>query len=239
MIPPALSVIVPTYDERDSLPILIERLAKVSTEVVLEVVIVDDGSPDGTGALAEELARTAPMPIRVVHRPGKAGLASAVMDGVAVSRGATVTVMDADLSHPPELLPDLVAAVTDGADVAVASRYAPGGGIEAWPLLRRIVSRGATGLVRVGLGLSVRDPLSGFFAARRALLAGGGYRRLGYKLLMEILATHRRARVVEIPYRFVNRGLGKSKLSPGEIVDFLRLLVHLRWGRGPWSSARS
>src|SRR3989304_1700814 len=87
MIPPALSVIVPTYNERDSLPILIDRLAHVAAGVVLEVVIVDDGSPDGTGALAEELARTAPMPIRVVHRPGKAGLASAGMDGGAVARG--------------------------------------------------------------------------------------------------------------------------------------------------------
>src|SRR3990170_3121300 len=239
MTPPALSVIVPTYNERDSLPILINRLASVAAGVVLEVVIVDEGSPDGTGALAEELARPAPMPIRVVHRPGKAGLASAVMDGVAVSRGATVTVMDADLSHPPELLPDLAAAVADGADVAVASRYVPRGGIEAWPLLRRIVSRGATGLARMGLGLSVHDPLSGFFAARRTLLTGGEYRQLGYKLLVEILATHRRARVVEIPYRFVDRGHGTSKLSPREIVDFLRLLVHLRGKSGPWNSARS
>lgn len=239
MLRPALSVIVPTYNERDSLPILIDRLAHVAAGVVLEVVIVDDDSPDGTGALAEELARTSPMPIRVVHRPGKAGLASAVMDGVAVSRGATVTIMDADLSHPPELLPDLAQAVADGADVAVASRYVPRGGIEAWPLLRRLVSRGATALARVGLGLSVRDPLSGFFAARRTLLTGGTYRRLGYKLLMEILAIHRRARVVEIPYRFVDRGQGASKLSPGEIVDFLRLLAHLRRERGPWNSAPS
>ena len=239
MIPPTLSVIVPTYNERDSLPILIDRLAKVAAGVVLEIVIVDDGSPDGTGALAEHLARTAPMLIRVVHRPGKGGLASAVMDGVAVSQGATVTVMDADLSHPPELLPQLVAAVVNGADVAVASRYIARGGIEAWPLLRRVVSRGATWLARAGLGLTVRDPLSGFFAARRDLLTGGVYRRLGYKLLMEILATHRRARVVEIPYRFVDRGQGTSKLSPGEIVDFLRLLAHLRRERGPWSSAFS
>ena len=239
MIPPVLSVIVPTYNERDSLPVLIDRLAHVAARVAFEVVIVDDGSPDGTGAMAEELARTAPVPIRVVHRAGKGGLASAVMDGVSVAQGATVTVMDADLSHPPELLPELAAAVADGADVAVASRYIAHGGIESWSLLRRIVSRGATGLAKVGLGLSVRDPLSGFFAARRTLLTGGAYRQLGYKLLMEILATHRGARVVEIPYRFVDRGQGTSKLSLGEIADFLRLLVYLRRRNKPWNSAHS
>jgi dolichol-phosphate mannosyltransferase len=239
MTPAALSVIVPTYNERDSLPVLLARLAHVAPGVVREVVVVDDGSLDGTGALAEELARTAPVPIRVVHRPGKAGLASAIMAGVAVASGATVTVMDADLSHPPELLPDLAAAIAGGADIAVASRYVPGGGIEAWPVLRRIVSRVATALTRVGLGLPMRDPLSGYFAVRRTMLTADAYRQLGYKLLMEILATHRRARVVEVPYRFVDRGRGASKLSSGEIVNFLRLLVDLRLRHRPWNSARS
>jgi len=239
MTPAALSVIVPTYNERDSLPVLLARLAHVAPGVVREVVVVDDGSPDGTGALAEELARTAPVPIRVVHRPGKAGLASAIMAGVAVASGATVTVMDADLSHPPELLPDLAAAIAGGADIAVASRYVPGGGIEAWPVLRRIVSRVATALTRVGLGLPMWDPLSGYFAVRRTMLTADAYRQLGYKLLMEILATHRRARVVEVPYRFVDRGRGASKLSSGEIVNFLRLLVDLRLRHRPWNSARS
>lgn len=236
--PPAmLSVIVPTYNERDSLPILLGRLANAG--VALEVVIVDDGSPDGTGALAEEMARTSAMPIHVVHRPGKAGLASAIMAGAAVARGETVTVMDADLSHPPELLPALTAAAAGGADIVVASRYVQGGGTDAWPLLRRIVSRVATALARTGLGLPVRDPLSGYFTVRRTMLTGAAYRQLGYKLLMEILAAHPEARLVEVPYRFVDRGHGASKLSAGEIVNFLRLLVDLRVRRRPWNSARS
>ena len=236
--PPAmLSVIVPTYNERDSLPILLGRLANAG--VALEVVIVDDGSPDGTGALAEEMARTSSMPIHVVHRPAKAGLASAIMAGAAVARGETVTVMDADLSHPPELLPALTAAAAGGADIVVASRYVPGGGTDAWPLLRRIVSRVATALARTGLGLPVRDPLSGYFTVRRTMLTGAAYRQLGYKLLMEILAAHPEARLVEVPYRFVDRGRGASKLSAGEIVNFLRLLVDLRVRRRPWNSARS
>jgi dolichol-phosphate mannosyltransferase len=223
-----LSVVVPTYNERDALPLLVERMAEVGRGLPLELVIVDDASPDGTGTLADESARASSVPITVVHRPGKAGLASAVLEGAAASRAAVVTVMDADLSHPPELLPALWQAIQQGADVALASRYVPGGGIERWTLLRRVVSRVATLAARGGLGLRVRDPLSGFFAVRRDLLMGYRYRGLGYKLLVEILATHRRRPVTEIPYRFVDRQRGKSKLGAGEIVAFLRLLWHLR-----------
>ncbi len=227
---PALSVIVPTYNERDSLPLLVSRLRGVHRRLPLEVVVVDDASPDGTGALAEELAQGGGLPIVVVHRAGKAGLASAVMDGAGASSAPVVSVMDADLSHPPELLPLLAEAVARGADIAVASRYVPGGGIEAWPLVRRVISRLATWLARGALGLRVRDPLSGFFALRRDLLAGRRYVGSGYKLLVEILAAHPRARIEEIPYRFVDRARGQSKLSSGEIWAFLRLLARLKLG---------
>jgi dolichol-phosphate mannosyltransferase len=203
-------------------------MAAVGRSLPLELVIVDDASPDGTGTVADETASSSPVPMTVVHRPGKAGLASAVLAGAAAAHAAVVTVMDADLSHPPELLPALWQAIQQGADIAVASRYVPGGGIERWPLPRRVVSRVATLAARGGLGLRVRDPLSGFFAVRRDLLAGYPYRGLGYKLLVEILATHRRRPVTEIPYRFVDRERGQSKLGAGEIVTFLRLLWHLR-----------
>jgi dolichol-phosphate mannosyltransferase len=225
---PELSVVVPTYNERDSLPPLVSRLAEVSHTVKMEVVIVDDASPDGTGALAEEMAKAAPVPVTVVHRSGKAGLASAVLAGAAAAQGAVITVMDADLSHPPTLLPALLEAIRGGADVAVASRYVRGGGVERWPLPRRLVSRAATLVARIGLRLTVRDPLSGFFAVRRGILTEGEYIGLGYKLLVEILARHPGCRVVEVPYRFVDRQHGESKLSPGEIWSFLKLLVALR-----------
>jgi dolichol-phosphate mannosyltransferase len=191
-------------------------------------VVVDDASPDGTGAVADEAAKASSVPITVIHRSGKTGLASAVLEGAAAARASVVTVMDADLSHPPELLPALWRAIQGGADIAVASRYVPGGAIERWPLVRRLVSRVATLAARYGLGLRVRDPLSGFFAVRRDLLTGYRYRGLGYKLLVEILATHRGHPVAEIPYRFVDRQRGKSKLGAGEILAFLRLLWHLR-----------
>jgi len=234
-----LSVIVPTYNERDSLPELMARLRQVARVLPIEVVVVDDASPDGTGALAEQFAREGRPPVIVVHRERKAGLASAALDGALAAQGEMVSVMDADLSHPPELLVDLAAQVRAGADIAIASRYVRGGGIEAWPWQRRVVSRVATALTRVLLGLPVRDPLSGFFATRRTLLADGRYLGLGYKLLVELLATHPGAGVVEIPYRFVDRVRGRSKLSASEMVDYLRLLVALRLKGHRWNSARS
>ena len=228
---PALSVIVPTYNERDSLPRLVSGLAEVGRGLAVEVIIVDDASPDGTGLVADEMAKSGPVPMTVVHRSGKAGLASAVLAGAAAARGRVVTVMDADLSHPPELVPSLVEAIRRGADISVASRYVPGGGVGQWPWSRRLVSRIATLTARIGLGLQVRDPLSGFFTVRREILTERGYLGLGYKLLVEILARHPQARVAEIPYRFVDRRRGQSKLGAGEIVAFIRLLVMLRVGK--------
>src|SRR5439155_21648352 len=136
-----LSVIVPTYNEREGLPELVERLAATFAQEGLEaeILIVDDGSPDGTAALADELA--ARYPVRVLRRPGKAGLASAVLDGMRIVRGDLIGVMDADLSHPPDaLLPMVRALEHDGVDLAVGSRYVPGGGMEDWPWLRQFVS---------------------------------------------------------------------------------------------------
>ncbi len=228
---PALSVIIPTYNERDSLPLLVSRLEGVGRALALEVVIVDDASPDGTGALAEEIATSAAVPVSVVHRSGKAGLASAVLDGATAARAPVVTVIDADLSHPPELLPALLQAIHRGAGVAIASRYVRGGGVQRWPLSRRLVSRAATLCARVWLGLKVRDPLSGFFAVRREFLTGSRYSARGYKLLVEILARHPDCPVAELPYRFVDRQAGHSKLNTGEIWAFLKLLAHLKVAR--------
>ena len=225
---PLLSVVIPTYNERDALPLLVARMAEVRRGLPLELVIVDDASPDGTGAVADEAAKSSSIPITVLHRPGKTGLASAVLEGAAAARSPVVTVMDADLSHPPELLHTLWQAIQGGADIAVASRYVPGGGVERWPLARRLVSRVATLAARGWLGLRVRDPLSGFFAVRRDLLTGYRYHGRGYKLLVEILTKHPGRTVAEIPFRFVDRQRGKSKLGVGEIFAFLRLLWYLR-----------
>jgi len=221
-------VIIPTYNERTTLPVLVKRLGLLRPHVALELVIVDDESPDGTGAVADALAREGSVPMTVVHRPGKGGLASAVLAGAAAARAPILTVMDSDLSHPPEFLPTLLAAMTDGVDLTIASRYIPGGGIDQWPFYRRAISYLATRLVRIVLGIQVYDPVSGFFAVRRSLLLDQPYAAMGYKILTEILARHPNSRVVEVPYRFVNRQGGSSKLSTSEITTFAQLIWRLR-----------
>lgn len=222
---PDVSVVVPTYNERDTLPELAQALHRALKEGY-ELVVVDDSSPDGTADVARGLGRS--FPVRVVQRPGKQGLASAVLEGARAACGSVVVVMDADLSHPPHAVPRLVEAVRSGAEVAVGSRYAPGGGIRAWPVRRRLMSRVAVVLARWWLGERVRDPVSGFFAVRRELLLDPHLQGLGYKILLEVLSRNRGRRVVEVPYVFTDRRGGRSKLGPREVWDYLRLLWRLR-----------
>ena len=225
------TIVLPTYNERETLPILLGWLGEIAGEARLEceAIVVDDSSPDGT---AEVAARLAPdlrgaLPVTILRRPGKAGLASAVLYGVRCGRGDVIVVMDSDLSHPPDVVPRLLSAVAGGADVAVGSRYAAGGGIARWPVWRRALSRGATLLARALLGVRVRDPMSGFFAARRGLCERVRFEGLGYKLLLELLASAHGARIEEVPYLFTERAGGRSKLGGGEILNYLRLLGRL------------
>ncbi len=221
-----LSVIVPTYNEAQSLPELAGRLFAALQEAGLEgeLVVVDDGSPDGTGVLAEDLARR--YPIRVLHRPARAGLASAVLEGMARARGEVLVVMDADLSHPPEAVPRLVAPILAGeAELAVASRYVRDGGVARWPWTRRFVSWVANLLARPLVPM--RDATSGFFALRRGVVAGVTLNPIGFKIGLEVMARGRYRRSVEIPYTFEDRRYGKSKFGPQEIFHYLRQLLSL------------
>jgi dolichol-phosphate mannosyltransferase len=183
-----------------------------------ELIIVDDGSPDGTADLAESYSTT--VPVRVVRRPGKAGLASAVLAGFAQARGDVLVVMDADLSHPPEAVPRLSAAIAEGeADLAVGSRYVRGGGMQDWPLRRRVVSRVAC-LLGNAL-VPVRDCTSGFFAVRRSSLDGVRLNAIGFKIGFEVIARGRYKRSAEVPYVFRDRELGKSKFGRREIFQYV------------------
>ncbi len=229
--PVRVSLILPTYNERETLPRLIAALRPMAPRLGLEIVVVDDASPDGTADVAAALAAEGAVPIRLLRRLGKAGLASAVLAGAAVASAPIIAVMDSDGSHPPEVLPALVAAVEGGADLAVASRYVAGGRIAQWPAWRRLASRVATTGARTFLRLRVRDPLSGYFALRREILASA-YWGVGFKILLEILARHPQLRVVEVGYRFTDRAVGRSKLSPREIIAYLRLLGRLLVDRG-------
>ena len=208
---------VPTYNEAASLPLLAQRLGAALGGRDWELVVVDDGSPDGTADIAERLAPG--LPVRVLRRAAKSGLASAVMAGFREARGDLLVVMDADLSHPPEVVPALVDAVVGGADLAVGSRYVRGGGTLDWPLRRRIVSRVACLLGN--LLVPVRDATSGFFALRREAIDGVRLNAIGFKIGFEVIARGRFRKIVEVPYVFRDREHGASKFGRREIVQYL------------------
>jgi len=215
-----ISIIIPTYNESGSLPTLVQRLGSALGGRDWELIVVDDGSPDGTADLAAAMAPR--LPVRVVRRPGKLGLASAVLDGFRDAKGDILVCMDADLSHPPEVVPHLVDALTDGADLAVGSRYVAGGGVEDWPLKRRIVSRVAC-LMGNAL-VPVHDATSGFFALRRSVIDGVQLNPIGFKIGFEVIARGRYGRVVEVPYTFRDREHGSSKFGRREIAQYVQQL---------------
>lgn len=223
---PVLSIIVPTYNERDRLPELVASIfaAYAAEGLDGELIVVDDNSPDGTGALAEELARD--RRIRVVHRAGKLGLGTAVIEGFAAATAPVVGVIDADMSHPPALLPRMAAIMREtGADVVVASRYIAGGGTRHWPAARLVMSRLACLAAR---GLTpVRDATSGFFLIRRDLAHGVRISAGGFKICLELLVRGRPSRVVEVPYVFVGRTAGESKMNLTEALGYLAQLRDL------------
>ncbi len=227
---PLLSVIVPTFNERENIPVLLERLEKSLSGIgCFEVIIVDDDSPDGTWMLAEELAKTRYPWLRVIRRVGERGLGSAIIRGLREARGRYVAVIDADLQHPPELLPRMLEEAERGADVVIASRYVKGGGVEGWSRTRLLVSKAAGLIARLLLPevRRVRDPMSGYWLVRRSLIEGVELEPRSWKILLEILVKAKPSRVVEVPYVFRERARGESKLKPRHILEYLLHVLHL------------
>lgn len=238
-------VVVPTYNESESLPGLVRELLALPTDR-LEVLVVDDNSPDGTGELAEDLARSTQGRVRVLHRPGKEGLGRAYAAGMAhaLACGADVVVqMDADGSHPVTAIEPMVAALGEhAAAVAVGSRYVRGGSVdERWPWHRRMLSAGANAYVRRVLGLSVQDATAGFKAWDAEVLRllepetvmSNGY---SFQVEMAQRVTTAGLRSVEVPIHFVDRTEGTSKMSLGVQVEALAMpwrLRRARWSPGP------
>jgi dolichol-phosphate mannosyltransferase len=173
--------------------------------------------------------------IKVLHRAEKKGLIPAILEGVYNSKGRYILVMDADFSHSPERIPEMISELKDpGVDIVVASRYAKGGSIMGWPLKRRLISKGAVKIAKYGLHIQkeVADPMSGFFALKRHIIEEIKIDSAGYKLLLEILVKAKNVRVKEIPYMFTDRKAGKSKLDKGVIMDYIRAVYHLyRYGQ--------
>jgi dolichol-phosphate mannosyltransferase len=223
----SLALIVPTYNERDRLPELVRAIfdAYQAGGIEGELVIVDDNSPDGTGRVADDLAAT--FPIRVVHRAGKLGLGTAVIEGFNAADAEVVGVIDAELSHPPGLVPTMLTVMRDyGADLVIGSRYVAGGGTANWELSRVWMSKFACLLAR---GLTpVKDATSGFFLIRRDLARGVTISAGGFKICLELLIRSDPAVVVEVPYVFTGRTAGESKMNLKEAMGYLRQLRDLR-----------
>jgi dolichol-phosphate mannosyltransferase len=239
-------VIVPTYNEAESLPGVLARL--LAAVPYVNVLVADDGSPDGTGAIADGLA-AADDRIQVMHRSAKAGLGAAYIAGFrwGLERGYDVLVeMDADGSHRPEDLPRLLAALDD-ADLVLGSRWVPGGAVVNWPTSRRWISRGGTLYAKLALGIHIRDATGGFRAFRRHTLEGldlDGVASQGYCFQIDLAwrAVQRGFTVIEVPITFVERELGTSKMSRSIVVEALwrvtawgvehRVAKARRWARG-------
>ena len=221
-----VSIIIPTLNERDALGFLFGELREALTripEYEFEIIIVDDDSIDGTREFVSNF-KNLPWPLRLIKR-NKRGLGTAVMEGFKNVGGEILGVMDADLSHPPVLIPKLLDALKT-ADLAIGSRHIYGGGVEEWPMARRMFSKFATALAHPISG-GVRDPMSGFFFIKKSALKNADLKPLGYKILLEILVRCAPLKTVEVPYMFRNRSVGKSKLNWRITIDYFRHLTRL------------
>ena len=227
MVQETVSLIIPTYKEKDNIAPLVERIGKALAGYTYEIVFVDDNSRDGTVEIADSLAPK--YPVKVIVRQDARGLATAVVHGLKYVTGSIIGVMDADLQHPPEVLPDLIKAVAGGADMVVASRYIKGGGCANWGLSRRIISRVALMVAHLLLPGTrrVKDPLAGFFMFRRENVDIARLKPTGYKISLEIMLTGSFKNIVEVPYIFEDRTAGKSKLRPQQQIDYLKHLFSL------------
>jgi dolichol-phosphate mannosyltransferase len=226
-------IVTPTYNERENLPRFVEAVRSAYPEA--DLLVVDDNSPDGTGALADEIAARDPQ-VRVMHRAGKLGLGTAYTEAFRKGLGDGYDrffEMDADLSHDPKYLPEFVAALDGGADLVIGSRNIPGGGVEGWGVGRHFISKGGSLYARTILGLRTRDLTSGFKAfTRRALEAidfetvrSNGY---SFQIEMTYRAARKGMRIVEVPIVFVDRTLGRSKMSRRIFVEAMGVVWKLR-----------
>ena len=225
--------VIPTYNEKENLPIVVERLRAAVPDC--DILVVDDNSPDGTGQLADSMAAE-DSHINVLHRTIKDGLGGAYLAGFdwGLEAGYDVFVeMDADCSHQPEQLPLLLQAIEGGADLAIGSRYVPGGKTKNWPLHRQILSRGANLYTRLILGTKVKDITAGYRAYRREALQKlnlEGIDSKGYVFQVDLAWRSEQAglKIVEVPITFVEREIGSSKMDGNIIVDSMTKVT--RWG---------
>ena len=239
---PSLSIIIPTYNESENILKLIGDIrGNLPSNIVTEIIVVDDNSPDETGKIVENyihsnIGRDASLQqqqfhskvdnqnclVRVIHRKYKTGLISAILEGIESSKGENILIMDADFSHPPETIPLLIEELRQDPNcIVIGSRYINRGSIVGWPFKRRLISRGAAKIARHGLKVrNVTDPMSGFFAFPRHVIKNIQFDTKGFKILLEILVKSRDIKVKEVPYTFHDRKSGQSKMNFNVILDY-------------------
>ncbi|MBD3310351.1 glycosyltransferase [Candidatus Woesearchaeota archaeon] len=219
-----ISIIVPTFNEAKNIEKLVDRINKVMENERFEIIVVDDNSPDNTWKIAKELPKD--KHVRVLRRIGKSGLSSAVVDGFKIAKGDLIGVIDADLSHPPEVIPDIVRRIREGeADMIIGSRLVKGGGTEGWPAHRKLTSKIATLLARPVT--HIKDPMSGFFFFRKEVIEGAELKPKGYKIGLEIIVKGNAKKVLEHPIMFKDRTAGQSKLGMKQNMEYLLQLADL------------
>ncbi|MDI6806512.1 MAG: polyprenol monophosphomannose synthase [Candidatus Aenigmarchaeota archaeon] len=219
-----VSIILPTYNEKENIQIITTEIFRVfkKNKIKGEVIVVDDNSPDGTGAIAESL-RKRYKNLLVFHRKKKAGLSSAVLTGIKISNSDIIGVMDADFSHPPPKIPSLLKKIKT-CELVIGTRYAKGGKIKSWSMLRKIVSLAANLLAKPIV--KTRDPTSGFFFFKKEIIQNKKLSPRGFKIGLEIMVKCE-PKIVEVPYTFTSRRMGKSKFTFKEIFNFLLQLFSL------------
>jgi dolichol-phosphate mannosyltransferase len=234
---PSTLIVIPTYNERDCVRDIVTAVR--ASVPAATVMVVDDNSPDGTGAIADELAGADPQ-VRVRHRKGKEGLGAAYLDAFAVGLAEGwewLVQMDADFSHDPKDVPRLLAALEGGADLAIGSRYVAGGGTQNWGLGRRVISRGGGLYARTALGVGINDLTAGFKAWKADTLRGidlGAVdaRGYGFQIEMTYRTLQNGFRVQEVPILFVDRRVGSSKMSGAIFWEAVTLVWRLRFAIG-------
>ena len=224
-----ISIIIPTYNESENIIGLLDKIKQnLPQNVFTEIIIVDDNSPDGTGRIVQDYIKNDikikskngsanfqenQYLIKIINRKIKNGLIPAILEGVKSSKGDYILIMDADFSHPPEIIPKIIEKLLDTpSSIVIASRYTKDGSIVGWPFKRRLISKGAAIIAKFGLNVNnVTDPMSGFFAVPRDILENIKIDTKGYKILLEILVKSKNVPIFEIPYTFLDRKSGKRR----------------------------
>lgn len=229
-----ISIVVPTYKEKDNIPELFERIFKVfkNKRITGEIIVVDDDSQDGTIEIVKKYSNN--NSVKLIVRKDERGLASACIEGFKSAEGDILLVMDADLQHPPEKIPDLINAIKKGSDIAIGSRYVEGGSLGKWTIGRNIVSKAAGTLANSLFSeiKDIKDKESGFFAFKKKVIKDVKLKPKGYKILLEILVLGNYKKVVEVGFKFGKRSAGESKLGIRIIFSYISHLIRLLWISG-------